>query len=61
MSIASSARGNSYGFKADEIDVLRREAARLDRSISWVASWCVRRGLQEVRALPALPPVEKMT
>jgi uncharacterized small protein (TIGR04563 family) len=53
MSDGRDRRKQSLYFPESMITEIHREAARLDRSISWVVQRCVRVGLQEVKRMPS--------
>ncbi|MCS6856511.1 MAG: TIGR04563 family protein [Deltaproteobacteria bacterium] len=42
----------------DIINELRREALRLDRTISWIIQRCVRIGIHEIRKMPTVNDLE---
>lgn len=53
MSDGRDKRKQSLYFPDAMISEIHREAARLDRSISWIVQRCVRVGLHEVRRMPS--------
>ena len=55
----SEARKQSIYLQDDVIDALVSEGQRLDRSVSWLVQYCVRRSLKTVQALPTVPGGER--
>lgn len=53
-SVTQDQRKQSCYFDERMIERLHEEAARLDRTLSWVVQRCVRLALAEIRRLPAL-------
>lgn len=47
-------RKQSLYFRGEVLQTLKEEAARLDRSLSWVVSRCVSIALEEIKALPSM-------
>lgn len=45
-------RKQSLYFPEEMLEEIQREAARLDRSLSWIVQRCVKLGLPEIRQLP---------
>jgi uncharacterized small protein (TIGR04563 family) len=52
-------RKQSLYFPESMLDEIQREAARLDRSLSWVVQRCVKVALPEIRKLPSVNDVEE--
>jgi uncharacterized small protein (TIGR04563 family) len=50
-------RKQSLYFPEAMLDEIQREAARLDRSLSWIVQRCVKLGMQEIRKLPSVNEV----
>lgn len=46
-------RKQSIYFRGDTLSVLKEEAARLDRSLSWVVQKCVLLSLDQLRDMPS--------
>jgi uncharacterized small protein (TIGR04563 family) len=40
------------------LDDIQHEAARLDRSLSWIVQRCVKIGLSEIRKLPSVNDID---
>lgn len=51
-------RKQSLYFKQAILEQLQAEAARLDRSLSWVVQRCVKESLPTIQRLPAIPEVD---
>ena len=47
-------RKQSLYFPESMLEDIHREAARLDRSLSWIVQRCVKIGLVEIRKLPSV-------
>jgi len=47
-------RKQSLYLPDDMLQSLQEEAARLDRSLSWVVQRCIKMGLASVKALPSM-------
>jgi uncharacterized small protein (TIGR04563 family) len=47
-------RKQSLYFPESMLQDIQHEAARLDRSLSWIVQRCVKIGLQEIRKLPSV-------
>ncbi len=47
-------RKQSLYFPESMLQDIQVEAARLDRSLSWIVQRCVKIGLQEIRKLPSV-------
>jgi len=47
-------RKQSLYLPADVVDALTEEAARLDRSLSWVVQRCVKLALNDIRQMPSV-------
>jgi uncharacterized small protein (TIGR04563 family) len=57
MSITDKRKQSLY-FPEAMLQEIQREAARLDRSLSWIVQRCVRIGLGDIRRLPSVNDVE---
>ena len=55
---ATDKRKQSLYFPEAMLQEIQREAARLDRSLSWIVQRCVRIGLGDIRRLPSVNDVE---
>jgi uncharacterized small protein (TIGR04563 family) len=51
-------RKQSLYFPESMLQDIQHEAARLDRSLSWIVQRCVKLGLPEIRKLPSVNDVE---
>ena len=51
-------RKQSLYFPESMLQDVQHEAARLDRSLSWIVQRCVKIGLAEIRKLPSVNDVE---
>jgi len=51
---ATDKRKQSLYFPETMLQEIQREAARLDRSLSWIVQRCVRIGLADIRRLPSV-------
>ena len=47
-------RKQSLYFPEAMLDEIQNEAARLDRSLSWIVQRCVKIGLSEIKKLPSV-------
>jgi uncharacterized small protein (TIGR04563 family) len=47
-------RKQSLYFPESMLEEIQHEAARLDRSLSWIVQRCVKIGLPEIRKLPSV-------
>jgi uncharacterized small protein (TIGR04563 family) len=47
-------RKQSLYFPEAMLEEIQHEAARLDRSLSWIVQRCVKIGIQEIRKLPSV-------
>lgn len=56
--LVSDDRKRTVFFNAADLDELKREAARLDRSVSWVTQRAWKIARRQVRAIPASPSVK---
>ena len=54
----SDKRKQSLYFPESMLDEIQKEAARLDRSLSWIVQRCVKVALPEIRKLPSVNDVE---
>lgn len=54
---ATDKRKQSLYFPESMLQDIQHEAARLDRSLSWIVQRCVKLGLTEVRKLPSVNDV----
>jgi uncharacterized small protein (TIGR04563 family) len=52
-------RKQSLYFPESMLDEIQREAARLDRSLSWIVQRCVKIALPEIRKLPSVNEIEE--
>ncbi|MDH5490571.1 MAG: TIGR04563 family protein [Myxococcales bacterium] len=52
-------RKQSLYFPESMLQEIQREAARLDRSLSWIVQRCVKVSLPEIRKLPSVNDVEE--
>jgi uncharacterized small protein (TIGR04563 family) len=50
----SDKRKQSLYFPESMLQDIQHEAARLDRSLSWIVQRCVKLGLDEIRRLPSV-------
>jgi uncharacterized small protein (TIGR04563 family) len=57
----ADSRKQSLYFREEVLQVLKEEAARLDRSLSWVVSRCITMSIDQIRALPAMSDVGEST
>jgi uncharacterized small protein (TIGR04563 family) len=57
MSITDKRKQSLY-FPEAMLQEIQKEAARLDRSLSWIVQRCVRIGLGDIRRLPSVNDVE---
>ncbi|MCA9528926.1 MAG: TIGR04563 family protein [Myxococcales bacterium] len=53
----SDKRKQSLYFPEEMLQEIQHEAARLDRSLSWIVQRCVKIGLADVRKLPSVNDV----
>jgi len=51
---ATDKRKQSLYFPETMLQEIQREAARLDRSLSWIVQRCVKIGLGDIRRLPSV-------
>lgn len=54
----SDKRKQSLYFLESMLDDIQHEAARLDRSLSWIVQRCVKIGLSEIRKLPSVNDID---
>lgn len=54
----SDKRKQSLYFPEEMLQEIQHEAARLDRSLSWIVQRCVKLGLDEIRKLPSVNDIE---
>ncbi|MBW2460143.1 MAG: TIGR04563 family protein [Deltaproteobacteria bacterium] len=54
-------RKQSLYFPESMLQDIQHEAARLDRSLSWIVQRCVKIGIQEIRKLPSVNDIEDVT
>ncbi len=54
---ATDKRKQSLYFPESMLQDIQHEAARLDRSLSWIVQRCVKLGLTEIRKLPSVNDV----
>jgi uncharacterized small protein (TIGR04563 family) len=54
-------RKQSLYFPESMLQDIQHEAARLDRSLSWIVQRCVKIGIQEVRKLPSVNDIDDGT
>jgi uncharacterized small protein (TIGR04563 family) len=54
---ATDKRKQSLYFPETMLQEIQREAARLDRSLSWIVQRCVKIGLPDIRRLPSVNDV----
>jgi uncharacterized small protein (TIGR04563 family) len=54
---ATDKRKQSLYFPETMLQEIQREAARLDRSLSWIVQRCVKIGLTDIRRLPSVNDV----
>jgi len=54
-------RKQSLYFPEEMLTEIQHEAARLDRSLSWIVQRCVKIGLPEIRKLPSVNDVDEAT
>jgi uncharacterized small protein (TIGR04563 family) len=52
-------RKQSLYFPESMLDEIQKEAARLDRSLSWIVQRCVKIALPEIRKLPSVNEIEE--
>ena len=50
----SDKRKQSLYFPESMLQEIQKEAARLDRSLSWIVQRCVKIGLSDIRKLPSV-------
>jgi uncharacterized small protein (TIGR04563 family) len=55
---ATDKRKQSLYFPETMLQEIQKEAARLDRSLSWIVQRCVKIGLSDIRRLPSVNDVE---
>lgn len=55
---ATDKRKQSLYFPETMLQEIQKEAARLDRSLSWIVQRCVKIGLPDIRRLPSVNDVE---
>ena len=58
---ATDKRKQSLYFPETMLEDIKHEAARLDRSLSWIVQRCVKIGLSEVRKLPSVNDIDEPT
>lgn len=51
---ATDKRKQSLYFPETMLQEIQKEAARLDRSLSWIVQRCVKIGLADIRRLPSV-------
>jgi uncharacterized small protein (TIGR04563 family) len=51
-------RKQSLYFPESMLQDIQHEAARLDRSLSWIVQRCVKIGLSEIRKLPSVNDID---
>lgn len=51
---ATDKRKQSLYFPESMLQEIQKEAARLDRSLSWIVQRCVKIGLSDIRRLPSV-------
>src|ERR1041385_4095971 len=51
---ATDKRKQSLYFPESMLQEIQKEAARLDRSLSWIVQRCVKIGLSDIRKLPSV-------
>jgi len=51
-------RKQSLYFPESMLQDIQHEAARLDRSLSWIVQRCVKIGIQEIRKLPSVNDID---
>lgn len=51
-------RKQSLYFPESMLQDIQHEAARLDRSLSWIVQRCVKIGLPEIRKLPSVNDID---
>ena len=51
---ATDKRKQSLYFPETMLQEIQKEAARLDRSLSWIVQRCVKIGLSDIRKLPSV-------
>jgi len=51
-------RKQSLYFPESMLDEIQKEAARLDRSLSWIVQRCVKVALPEIRKLPSVNDID---
>ena len=56
---ATDKRKQSLYFPESMLQEIQKEAARLDRSLSWIVQRCVKIGLSDIRKLPSVNEVEE--
>lgn len=54
---ATDKRKQSLYFPETMLQEIQKEAARLDRSLSWIVQRCVKIGLSDIRKLPSVNDV----
>lgn len=54
-------RKQSLYFPETMLEEIQHEAARLDRSLSWIVQRCVKIGLHEIRKLPSVNDIGEET
>ncbi len=54
---ATDKRKQSLYFPETMLQEIQKEAARLDRSLSWIVQRCVKIGLPDIRRLPSVNDV----
>ena len=52
-------RKQSLYFPESMLEEIQREAARLDRSLSWIVQRCVKIALPEIRKLPSVNDIDE--
>lgn len=51
-------RKQSLYFPETMLDEIQHEAARLDRSLSWIVQRCVKIGLPDIKKLPSVNDID---
>lgn len=55
---ATDKRKQSLYFPETMLQEIQKEAARLDRSLSWIVQRCVKIGLADIRKLPSVNDID---
>lgn len=58
MMAKTDKRKQSLYFPESMLHEIQEEAARLDRSLSWIVQRCVKIGLSEIRKLPSVNDID---